>query len=215
MSTLTITNPNAAGIDIGSEFHYVCVPEDRDEQKIKKFGCFTSDLYKLADWLKDCKITTVAMESTGVYWIPLFEILDSKGFEVVLVNARHVKNVPGRKTDVKDCQWLQQLHSYGLLHGSFRPSDEICVLRGYMRQRDNLVRSASTHVQRMQKALSEMNLQLPKVISDITGATGTRIIEAILNGERNVQRLASLRGNGIQNGEEAIAEALRGNYRKG
>ena len=182
MSTLNITNPDAAGIDIGSEFHYVCVPDGRDEQKIKRFACFTGELYKLAEWLTKCKVKTVAMESTGVYWVPLFEILDSKGFDVVLVNARHVKNVPGRKTDVKDCQWLQQLHSYGLLHGSFRPDDQICILRGYMRQRDNLVKTATIHVQRMQKALSQMNLQLHKVISDITGETGIRIIEAILNG---------------------------------
>jgi transposase len=129
-------NPNAAGIDIGSEEHWVAVPEDCDEQPVRKFGCFTSDLYALCDWLKKCHIETVAMESTGVYWIPLFQILESRGFAVKLVNARHVKNVPGRKTDVEDCQWLQQLHTFGLLSGSFRPEDSICVLRSYCRQRE-------------------------------------------------------------------------------
>ena len=213
-STLKAINPDAAGIDIGSEFHYVCVPDGRDEQIVKKFGCFTSELNKLADWLKSCKVKTIAMESTGVYWIPLFEILGARGFEVVLVNARFVKNVPGRKTDVKDCQWLQQLHSYGLLHGSFRPNDEICVLRGFMRQRDNLVKSAASHIQRMQKALTQMNLQLHKVISDITGETGLRIIRAILDGEHNPDKLAELRGSRIRNDEQAIAQSLNGNYRR-
>jgi transposase len=154
------------------------------------------------------------MESTGVYWIPLYEILDARGFEVVLVNARDVKNVPGRKTDVKDCQWLQQLHSYGLLKASFRPEDHICTLRGFMRQRDNLVKGAGIHVQRMQKALTQMNVQLHKVISDVTGQTGVKIIEAILAGERNPTILAKLRGTRIKNDEATMAKALVGNYRE-
>jgi transposase len=211
---LPLIYPDAAGIDVGSEIHYVCVPVDRDTQFVRKFGCFTQDLHMLAGWLERCHIKTVAMESTGVYWITLFQVLENHGFEVILVNARHVKNVPGRKTDAQDCQWLQQLHSYGLLRGSFRPADEICVLRGYIRQRENLTRSTSSHTQRMQKALIQMNLQLHKVISDITGVTGIKIIEAILNGERNPQVLASLRGSRIKNSEEKIAKALEGEYRE-
>jgi transposase len=211
---LSVMYPDAAGIDIGSEVHYVCVPQDRDVQSVKKFGCFTKELIEMAYWLKSCQIKTVAMESTGVYWIPVFQILEANGFEVILVNARHVKNVPGRKTDVQDCQWLQQLHSYGLLRGSFRPNDEICILRSYIRQRENLMRSAASHIHRMQKALTQMNLQLHKVISDITGATGFKIIEAILKGERDPNKLASLRGPQIKNNEETIAMALQGDYRE-
>ena len=211
---ISIMHPDAAGIDIGSETHYVCVPQDRDSQPVRKFGCFTSDLNELADWLRRCKIKTVAMESTGVYWIPVFQALETRGFEVILVNAHHIKNVPGRKTDVQDCQWIQQLHSYGLLRGSFRPDDEICVLRSYIRQRTNLMRSASGHVLRMQKALIQMNLHLHKVISDITGETGIKIIESILKGERDPNKLASLRGCRIKNNEETIAKALGGNYRE-
>ncbi len=213
MSTLGIINPDSAGIDIGSEFHYVCVPEGRAEPRVRNFACFTNDLNRLADWLTECKVKSIAMESTGVYWIPLYEILISRGFEVTLANAKYVKNVPGRKTDVQDCAWLQQLHSYGLLHGSFIPDQLISELRGYMRQRDNLVKGTAVHIQRMQKALTQMNLQLHKVISDITGETGLRIIEAILAGERNPLKLAQLRGGRIHKGEEAIAQALVGNYR--
>lgn len=207
-------NPDVAGIDIGSESHYVCVPEGRSDKSVRVYSCFTTDLHDLADWLFECKIKSVAMESTGVYWIPLYEILDAHGFEVVLVNARDVKNVPGRKTDVKDCQWLQQLHSYGLLKASFRPEDHICTLRGFMRQRDNLVKGAGIHVQRMQKALTQMNVQLHKVISDVTGQTGVKIIEAILAGERNPTILAKLRGTRIKNDEATMAKALVGNYRE-
>ena len=207
-------NPDVAGIDIGSASHYVCVPEGRSDKLVRVYGCFTTDLHDLADWLFECKIKSVAMESTGVYWIPLYEILDARGFEVILVNARDVKNVPGRKTDVKDCQWLQQLHSYGLLKASFRPEDHICTLRGFMRQRDNLVKGAGIHVQRMQKALTQMNVQLHKVISDVTGQTGVKIIEAILAGERNPTVLAKLRGTRIKNDEATIAKALVGNYRE-
>jgi transposase len=210
---LTIVNPNAAGIDIGANSNYVCVPEDRDKLPVRKFGCFTRDLHALADWLKACKVTTVAMESTGVYWIPLFQVLEERGFEVKLVNARDVKNVPGRKTDVEDCRWLQQLHSYGLLRGSFRPENEICVLRSYIRHRDSLIQNAGTHILRMQKALTQMNIRLHNVISDITGLTGMRIIKAILAGERDTLKLAKLRREGIKSDEDTIAKSLEGDYR--
>ncbi len=213
MNNFDLINPNAAGIDIGSESHYVCVPEGRAEPRVREFKCFTNSLYQLADWLTQCGIKSVAMESTGVYWIPLYEVLTERGFEVVLANAKYVKNVPGRKTDVQDCQWLQQLHTYGLLHASFLPEELIAVLRSYMRQRDNLVKGAAIHIQRMQKALIQMNLQLHKVISDITGETGLKIIKAILDGERNPFKLACLRGPRIHNDEKTIAEALVGNYR--
>jgi len=188
-----IVHPNAAGIDIGSEEHYVCVPLDRDDQNVQKFSCFTADLNRLADWLVNCEVDTVAMESTGVYWIPLFQILEDRGIRVSLVNARHVKNVPGKKTDVKDCQWLQQLHSFGLLSASFRPEQEICELRSYVRQRQVLTEGSSSHIQRMQKALTQMNIQLHKVISDISGATGLHIIEAIISGQRDPHQLALLK----------------------
>jgi transposase len=213
LNSLPTLNINAAGVDIGSEEHWVAVPEDRDESPVRRFGCFTSDLHAMADWLKKCGIDTVAMESTGVYWVPLFQILETQGFDVKLVNARHVKNVPGRKTDVEDCQWLQQLHTYGLLSGSFRPDDSICVLRSYWRHRDNLIRYAAAHVQHMQKALTEMNIQLHKVISDITGVTGMRIIRAILDGERNLVKLAQMKDPRIKKSKETIAKALEGDYR--
>ena len=209
-----VVNPNAAGIDVGSEVHYVAVPPDRDPEPVRSFKCFTADLNVLADWLDECGIETVAMESTSVYWIPVYQILESRGFEVILVNARHVKSVPGRKTDVLDCQWLQQLHSYGLLRGSFRPEDRICVLRSYIRQRDNLVKSAGAHIQRMQKALEQMNIQLHKVITDIIGVTGIRIIEAILNGERDPTKLAQLRDHRTRSTEETIAKSLEGDWRE-
>ncbi len=206
-------NLNAAGIDIGADSHWVSVPADRDEQNVREFRCYTPDLYALADWLRKCKIETVVMESTGVYWIPVFQILETKGLEVLLVNSHHVKTVPGRKSDVLDCQWLQQLHSYGLLAGSFRPKDEICILRSYIRHRDSLIRSAGTHVQRMQKSLTQMNLQLHRVISDITGKTGLKIIRAILAGEKNPQTLAALKDGRIRRTREEIAAALTGDYR--
>ncbi len=186
-------NLNAAGIDIGSELHMVAVPEGRDEVSVREFGAFTADLNALADWLQQCGVTTVAMESTGVYWIPLFELLERRGFEVKLVDARHVKNVTGRKSDILDCQWIQQLHTYGLLAGAYRPPDELCVLRSYLRQREMLTQSASKHIQHMQKALQQMNLLLHNVVSDITGVTGMKIIKAMLAGERDPQVLASHR----------------------
>ncbi|MBE9141559.1 IS110 family transposase [Nodosilinea sp. LEGE 07088] len=206
-------HPNAAGIDIGADRHWVSVPPGRDQECIRSFGCFTPELNALADWLKQCGIETVAMESTGVYWIPLFQILETRGFEVHLVNAHHVKTVPGRKSDVLDCQWLQRLHSYGLLAGSFRPNDQVCQLRSYIRYRDTLVTSASTHVLRMQKALTEMNVQLHRVISDITGSTGMRILRAIVAGERNPEALAAMRDTRIKASQSEIAAALTGDYR--
>ena len=210
---LQMINLNAAGIDVGSRQHYVAVPEGRDDCCVRAFGTFTADLAALADWLKACGVTTVAMESTGVYWIPVFEMLEERGLEVKLVEPRQLKNVPGRKTDVVDCQWIQQLHTYGLLSASFRPDDQICVLRSYMRQRDALVRQAATHVHHMQKALMEMNVQLHHVLSDVTGQTGMKIINAILSGERDPQRLAALRHGRCKNDEATIAAALEGNWR--
>ncbi len=213
-SSFPMINKDAAGIDIGSGEHWVAVPEDRDEEPVRSFGCFTADFHAMARWLKACGITTVAMESTGVYWIPCYQILEEHGFEVKLVNARHVKNVPGRKSDVEDCQWLQRLHTYGLLSGSFRPDDQICVLRSYWRHRANLVRYASDHIQHMQKALTQMNLHLHKVLSNITGVTGMNIIRAIISGERNPEKLALMRERGVKNTPEAIAKALEGDYRQ-
>lgn len=214
LDSLPFIHINAAGIDIGSGEHWVAVPKDRDEEPVRSFACFTSDLHAMAAWLKKCDIDTVVMESTGVYWIPLFQILETQGFDVKLVNARHVKNVPGRKTDAMDCQWLQQLHTYGLLSGSFRPEDSICVLRSYWRHRDNLIRYAAAHIQHMQKALTEMNLHLHKVISNLTGVTGMRIIRAILAGERNPLKLAQMRDPRIKNSAETISKSLEGDYRQ-
>ena len=213
-SSFSMINKDAAGIDIGSGEHWVAVPEDRDEEPVRCFGCFTADLQAMARWLKECGVTTVAMESTGVYWIPCYQILEEHGFEVKLVNARHVKNVPGRKSDVSDCQWLQRLHTYGLLSGSFRPDDQICVLRSYWRHRANLVRYASDHIQHMQKALTQMNLHLHKVLSNVTGVTGMNIIRAIISGERDPEKLALMRERGVKNTPEAIAKALEGDYRQ-
>ena len=206
--------PDAAGIDLGAREHYVAVPEDRSDEPVQCFGCFTPDLVDMANWLAECGIETIAMEATGVYWIPVFQILESRGFEVVLVNAKHVKNVPGRKTDVLDCLWIQLLHECGLLSGSFRPADITCVMRSYMRQRETLVSEASRHVQRMQKALDQMSLHLHKVISDITGETGMKIIRAIIAGERDPVQLAKLKNYRIRASAATIAKALTGDYRE-
>jgi transposase len=208
-------NINAAGIDIGSGTHYVAVPKGRDPQgqDVRSFGAFTSDLYALVDWLQQCQIDTVAMESTGVYWIALFELLESKKLDVKLINPLFIKNVPGRKTDVLDCQWIQQLHTYGLLHGSFRPADQICILRGYLRQRVMLISYASHHIQHIQKALEQMNVKLNKVIRDITGTTGMDIIRAIIAGERDPEKLSKLRNPRCKNDYKTIAKALHGNWR--
>ncbi|MCA9983151.1 MAG: IS110 family transposase [Anaerolineales bacterium] len=206
--------PHAAGIDVGAEEVYVCVPPGRDEEQIRQFATFTSDLHELAAWLVGCGVETVAMESTGVYWVPLFDILESHGLEVCLVNARHLKNVAGRKSDVADCEWLYQLHTYGLLRGSFHPPDEIRTLRVLARQREMLVRYRSAHIQHMQKALEQMNLKLNYVLSDITGVTGMAIIRDILAGEHNPERLAQHRNQRCKYSEEEIAKALTGNYRR-
>ena len=206
-------NANAAGIDCGAEAHYVAVPPARAPTPVRAFKTFTADLHRLADWLAACGVTSVAMESTGVYWIPLFEILEARGLEVLLVNAHHVKNVPGRKTDVVDCQWLQELHSVGLLRGSFRPAAAIAALRAYLRHRETLVQSAATHVQRMQKALVQMNLQLPVVISDISGVTGLRILRAIVAGQTDPHALAQHRDARCRASEAEITAALTGHYR--
>lgn len=206
-------NAWAAGIDIGATSHFVAVPAGCDEQTVQEFKTFTTGLNELSDWLKRCGITTIAMESTGVYWIPVYELLEANGFEVKLVDARQVKNVSGRKTDVLDCQWIQQLHTYGLLNGAFRPADEICELRAYVRQRSMLVKNASRSIQQMQKALTQMNLQLHHVISDITGETGMKIIRAIDEGERDPVILAEHRDRRCKSSMADIKAALTGNYR--
>lgn len=212
-AAISLTHPNAAGIDIGSASHFVAVPPDRDDVPVREFPCFTLDLHRLADWLDACGVDTVAMESTGVYWIPLFELLESRGFTVLLANARHVKNVSGRKSDVLDCQWLQQLMSYGLLSGAFRPAEQVCVLRALTRQRTMLLRSQGRFVQHMQKALTQMNIQLANTISDVVGETGQKILRAIVAGERDGMALAKLKNVRIHASEEDIAKSLQGNWR--
>ncbi|WP_346014399.1 IS110 family RNA-guided transposase [Rubrivivax gelatinosus] len=212
-SALQLTHPNAAGIDIGSASHYVAVPPDRDDEPVREFASFTGDLLRLADWLAACGVDTVAMESTGVYWIPLFELLSTRGFTVLLVNARHVKDVSGRKSDVLDCQWLQQLMSYGLLRGAFRPDEQVCVLRALARQRHSLLRTQSRCVQHMQKALVQMNIQLANVIADVAGASGQAILRAIVAGERDPLMLATLKNSRVRASGEDIARSLRGNWR--
>lgn len=213
LDSLKQLNLNAAGLDIGAAEMWACVPEGRDERSVRMFGTFTPDLHTLAEWLAQCGVSTVAMESTGVYWIPVYEILEERGFEVYLVNARHIKNVPGKKTDVLDCQWIQQLHTYGLLQASFRPSEDLCALRAYVRQRDNLIRYRSAHIQHMQKAMHLMNVQLAQVLSDVTGVTGMKIMRAIVAGEREPHHLAQFRDHRCARSEAEIAKALTGNYR--
>jgi transposase len=215
LQALPVINPNAAGIDVGAKEHVVAVPCDRDPQPVRTFQAFTPDLHELAGWLKRGGIETVALESTGIYWISLYEILEQYGFEIRVVNARHVKHVPGRtKTDVLDCQWIQKLHSFGLLNGSFRPDQQIRKLRTYMRLRDNLVGSCTEAVHHMQKALFEMNVQLSNVISDIVGETGLRIIEAIIAGQRDPNQLAALCNSRIKASRETVAKSLHGNWDK-
>jgi transposase len=210
---LSTINPNAAGIDVGSQFHVVAVPVDRDDEPVRSFQSFTGELHRLTDWLLACRIDTVAMESTGVYWIPLYEILQARGIAVIVTNARDVKHVPGRKTDVNDAQWLQQLHGYGLLRGSFHPPADIAALRAYLRQRERLLDYAASHIQHMQKALTQMNLQLHHVVADITGKTGMRIIRSILAGVHDPVTLAAYRDPHCKAKVETIAQALEGNYR--
>ncbi len=213
-ASLKQVNLNAAGVDIGAGTHYVAVPEDRDAQPVRSFGAFTGDLAAIADWLESCEIETVAMESTGVYWIPLMEVLEERGFEVLLVDPHKLKNVSGRKTDVLDCQWIQQLHTFGLLSGAFRPDAEIVALRAYLRQRDMLIRRRGEHTQHMQKAMAQMNVKLSQVVSDITGVTGMRIVRAIVAGERDPETLAQLRDGRCRKDEATIAAALRGHWRE-
>jgi len=211
---LTVMFPNAAGIDVGSAAHYVAVAPDRCEEPVREFGSFTEDLMALADWLASCGVDTVVLESTGVYWIALYELLEARGFVVYLVHAKHVKSVPGKKSDVLDCQWLQQLMSFGLLTRAFRPDEKVCALRAVVRQRETLIESQAREIQRMQKSLAQMNVQLANVITDIMGQSGQAIIRAIVAGERDPYRLAALRNYRIRASEETIAKSLRGNWRE-
>jgi transposase len=220
---LQIRHPHAAGIDVHSREHWVAVPassvpeqsKDKLLAHVRSFGACTADLELLADWLLECNIKTVAMESTGVYWVPLFELLERRGFEVFLVDPRQTRQVSGRpKTDVRDCQWIQRLHSYGLLAPSFRPSDEVCVLRGYLRQRQTLISKAAQAIHHMQKALEQMNIKLTEAVSAITGVTGMLILKAILRGERDPEQLAKYRQDNCKRSKEEIARALRGNWRE-
>lgn len=207
-------HPDAAAIDIGATMHVAAVGPGRDAEPVRTFKTFTEDLHRLADWFTRCGVRTVVMESTGVYWIPVYEILEQRGFEVMLVNARDAKHVPGRKTDVSDAAWLQRLHEYGLLRGSFRPQGEIAALRAYLRQRERLLDDAAAHIQHMQKALTQMNLQIHHVVSDITGVTGMRIIRAIVAGERDPDRLAAYRDRRCHASVETVRQALVGNDRE-
>lgn len=210
--SLKSMNPDAAGIDIGSRFHVVAVPPDRDETPVRSFDSFTGDLHRLADWMESCGVKTIAMESTSVYWMPLYNILDARGFDVLLTNARDVKHVPGRKSDVNDAQWLQRLHEFGLVRGSFHPAEGFDTLRAYLRQRERLVEYAAAHTQHMQKALMLMNLQLHHVVADITGKTGQAILRSIVQGERDPVKLAELRDVRCRNTVQTIAAALEGSY---
>jgi transposase len=204
---------HAAGIDVGATEHWVAVPEDRDEEPVRRFGAFTADLYVLAEWLRQCQMETVVMESTGVYWIALFAVLEERGCDVKLVDAHYARQVPGRKTDVKDCQWLQELHTSGFLRGAFRPEDQSCVLRSSLRQRRMLVAMASRAVQHRQKALEQMHLTLTEVVSDMNGKTGMEMLRAILAGERDSQRLARHRDRRCTHDQATIAKALEGHWR--
>lgn len=208
-----VINPGAAAIDIGSTMHMAAINPNADDNPVRAFGTFTGDLHDMARWFKASGVTSVAMESTGVYWIPAYEVLEQHGFHVILVNARYAKNVPGRKTDVSDAAWLQRLHSFGLLRGSFRPEAGVATLRAYLRQRERLIEYGAAHIQHMQKALMEMNVQLHHVVSDITGVTGMRIIRAIVAGERDPGILAQMRDVRCHASVEKICAALSGNWR--
>jgi transposase len=210
---LEVLQPDCAGIDIGGSRHYVAVRADAAEESVQDFGCYTRDLHAMADWLVQCGVKVVAMESTGVYWIPVYEVLERRGFEVMLVNARHVKGVSGRKSDVLDCQWLQKLLSYGLLKAAFRPQDRMCELREFNRLRSRLLRDQGRSVQHMQKALTLMNVQLSNAISDVAGVTGQKIVRAIVAGERDPEELASYRDARIKASAEEIQASLQGNWR--
>src|SRR6202158_524579 len=212
--SLEVVHPDAAGIDIGNESHYVAVPPTRDREPVRRFGCTTAELKEMAAWLKQCAIRTIAMQSTGVYWIAVYDILEEAGFEVYLVNARETKNLPGRKSDVQESQWLMKLHTYGLLRNSFRPSQEVRTMRTYWRQRHDLVRAAGRHIQRIQKAMTQMNIQLANVLSDVSGVTGQAIIKAILAGERDPHELAAFRDRRVKASKEEIARSLEGNWQE-
>jgi len=214
LDSLKQINLNAAGLDIGAAEIWARVPEGRCKESVRMFPTSTVNLQGLADWFEECEVDTVAMESTGVYWIPIYEILEARGFKVYLVNARHIKNITGKKSDILDCQWIQQLHTCGLLRGSFRPEEEICALRAYVRPRDSLIQHRSAHIQHLQKALHQMNVQLNNVLKDITGMTGMSIIRAIVKGERDPVVLARYRDPRCFSSESEIAKALRGNYRE-
>jgi len=209
-----VLEPNAAGIDVGAREMYVAIPPDRDSEPVRVFETFTVDLEALVNWLIERDITTVAMESTGVYWIPLFQMLEDRGVRACLVNARHMKNVPGRRTDWHECQWLQYLHATGLLRAAFRPEQNVCAMRTLLRHRSELITMAAQHVQHMQKALTQMNVQLHHVISDITGLTGLAIVDAIVAGERDTTKLAELRHKSIHADEETIRKSLQGDWRR-
>jgi transposase len=210
---LRTIHTNAAGIDIGAKEIYIAIPEEGCEKSVRRFDCFTDDLHEAAKWMKEHNIDSIAMESTGVYWIPIYQLFESYGFKQYLVNARHVKNVPGRKTDVKDSQWLQYLHSVGLLDSSYIPEDRVVVIRSFLRHRDSLIKAASSHVQRMQKSLTQMNIQLHNVISDITGETGLKIITSILSGNHDPVKLSMLKNKKIKASKKKIIKSLTGNYR--
>jgi transposase len=214
LEPMQVIYPNAAGLDIGSTEIMVAIPPDRAGETVRGFGTYTPDLKELADWLAESQVTHVAMESTGVYWIPIYELLEERGFEVIVVNARHIKAPPGRKSDVKDCQWIQRLHSYGMLSGSFRPSADMCTLRAYLRHRDNLIEDRTKHILYMQKALVQMNIQLGQALSDLTGKTGLDILRAIVAGEQDPVVLAKLRKGRCQSSEADLIKALTGHYRK-
>jgi transposase len=211
---LPLLNGNAAGIDVGSAEHYVAVPTDRDTEPVQSFGSFTADLHRMARWLKNCQIQTVVMQAAGVYWTALYDVLERYGLEVNVAYAQHTKTLPGRKTDVQECQWLQKLHTFGLLNNAFRPAEEIRVLRSYLRQRENLVAAAAMYVQHIQKAMTEMNIQLANVISDIRGTTGMAILRDIVRGERDPEKLARHRHARIRASQQEIARSLEGTWRE-
>ncbi len=212
--TLEIVHPDAAGIDVGGSEHWVAISPDRDPEPVRRFECFTSDLREMGRWLAEKGVRSVAMQSTGVYWMPVFEILEQQGLELYLVNAQHTKNVPGRKSDVQECQWLLKLHAFGLLNNSFQPTDEIRIARTLWRHRGNLVAEASSVIQRMQKVLTEMNVQLSNVLSDLSGVSGMKIIKAILEGERDPWKLATLVEPEVKATAQDIAKSLEGNWRE-
>ena len=214
IDALPCVNPNAAGLDIGADQIYACVPSDRDPQPVRAFATFTADLHSLADWLVSCRIDTVAMESTGIYWLAIYEILEARGIRVFLVNARQIKIPHGQKSDWKDCQWIQRLHMLGILRASFRPDAEMALLRAYLRHRAELIQHRAPHILHMQKALHQMNIQLDRVLSDITGTTGMAIVRAIVAGEREALVLAQLRNGGCKSSEEKLVKAMQGTWQQ-